>query len=131
MTKTLARQSLVFKNTLVKPNYIQQNVCRGDLKTHYWSLRKVCWCYCAYFLKCMMLKSLRGDLLLYRLQRLTRWSREQKNEQQNNVPSPKKQCSYRLSGSSKNKAFKSCRSAVFVIGLICISAIYFSRRMGH
>ena len=33
------------------------------------------------------------------------WSREQKNEQQNNDPNPKKQCSCRLSGSSENRAF--------------------------
>ena len=36
------------------------------------------------------------------------WWREQKNEQQNNVPSPKKQRSCRLSGSSENRAFEMC-----------------------
>ena len=40
------------------------------------------------------------------------WSREQKNEQQNSVPSPKKQCSCRLSGSSENRALKRNRSTV-------------------
>ena len=36
------------------------------------------------------------------------WSREQKNEQQNNAPTHIKQWSYRLSGSSENKAYNSC-----------------------
>ena len=38
------------------------------------------------------------------------WSRGQKNEQQNNVPNPKKQCSCRLQGSSENRTFERCRS---------------------
>ena len=42
------------------------------------------------------------------------WSRGQNNEQQNNVPSPKRQCSCRLSGPSENRAFKGCRSTVLV-----------------
>ena len=42
------------------------------------------------------------------------WSREQKNEQPNNAPSPKNQCSCRLSGSSENRAFERCRSTVII-----------------
>ena len=38
------------------------------------------------------------------------WSRGQKNEQWNNVPNPKKQCSCRLQGSSENRAFERCWS---------------------
>ena len=37
-------------------------------------------------------------------------SRELKNEQQNNAPSPKQQCSCRLLESSENRAFEGCRS---------------------
>ena len=37
------------------------------------------------------------------------WLREQKNKQQSNAPNPKKQCSYRLSGSNENRAFEGCR----------------------
>ena len=43
---------------------------------------------------------------LHRLQRLHGWSRGQKNEQENNAPSPKKQCRCRLSGSTKNRGFE-------------------------
>ena len=39
-------------------------------------------------------------------------SRGQKNEQQNKAPSPKTQCSCRLSVSSENRAFERCRSTV-------------------
>ena len=40
------------------------------------------------------------------------WSRGQKNEQQNNIPNPKKQCCCRLSWSRENGAFKRCSSTV-------------------
>ena len=38
------------------------------------------------------------------------WSRGQKDEQPNNAPNPKKQCSCRLSGSIENRAFERYRS---------------------
>ena len=44
------------------------------------------------------------------------WSREQKNDQQNNAPNPKKQCRCR-SESSKNRAFEGCRSTVNILCL--------------
>ena len=36
-------------------------------------------------------------------------------QQQNNTPSPNKQCNCRLSGSSENKAFERCRSNVILL----------------
>ena len=50
----------------------------------------------------------RASCIVYNV--LKGWSRGQKNEQENNVPSPEKQCSCRLSGSSENRTFKRCRS---------------------
>ena len=51
-----------------------------------------------------------SDLHRLQIYVLHGWSSGQKNEQQNNAPSPKKQCSCRLSGSSKNRAFERCGS---------------------
>ena len=55
------------------------------------------------------------------------WSRGQKNEQQNNVPSPKKQCSYRLSGSSENRAFERCKSTKINHFAVSVPSITFSQ----
>ena len=60
--------------------------------THYYHFTKQLWATCTVY------NVLHG------------WSRGQKNEQQNNAPSPKKQCSCRLLGSSENRAFETCRS---------------------
>ena len=40
------------------------------------------------------------------------WSREQRNEQQNNVPNPKNNATTGYKGPVKNEAFESCRSSL-------------------
>ena len=60
------------------------------------------------------------------------WSRGQKNEQQKNAPSPKKQCSCRLSASSKNRAFERCGSTESdENGIFLVSFVGFEKNATH
>ena len=78
---------IIFKRSL---GYVLQKILFDS--THYYHFTKQLWATCTVF------NVLHG------------WSRGQKNEQQNNAPNPKKQCSCRLLGSSENRSFESCRS---------------------